>query len=143
MAGFAWADAQGPPDTHRLAGPPNPGIIPLPFFLPISLNRCSMTVSIVLFNCGHCVDSFAFDWEKIKDLKLHSRVSVRCPACGNTVQLVTNAYELIHDSDPAKYRWADILEILPPDPKATPESTRLDLALHLRIHRKKYGWQPS
>jgi hypothetical protein len=33
-----------------------------------------MTMSIAFFNCPHCIDSFGFDWQKVKSLTLHSRV---------------------------------------------------------------------
>jgi hypothetical protein len=53
---------------------------------------------------------------------LDSRVEVRCPGCGNTVEVVTNAYSLIHNRDPNKCQWGEILEILPLDAKASEES---------------------
>jgi len=31
--------------------------------------------------------------------------ALRCPGCGNTVEVVTNAYSLIHNVDPEKYQW--------------------------------------
>ena len=57
-----------------------------------------MTMSIAFFNCPHCVDSFAFDFQKLKSLTLHSRVRVRCPGCQNAVEVVevvTMAKELL------------------------------------------------
>jgi hypothetical protein len=33
--------------------------------------------------------------------------------------VVTNAYAVIHNADPEKYQWGEILEILPPDPRIT------------------------
>ena len=78
-----------------------------------------MTMSIAFFNCPHCVDSFAFDFQKLKPLTLHSRVRVRCPGCQNVVEVVTNAYSVIHNADPEQYQWGEILEILPPDPRIT------------------------
>lgn len=104
---------------------------------------CSMTMSAAFFNCPYCVDSFAFDWQKIKGLTLHSRVEVRCPGCGNTVEVVTNAYSLIHNADTEKYRCGQILEILTPDPKTTEESTRRNIWLHYQIYEKKSSWRPG
>jgi hypothetical protein len=91
-----------------------------------------MMMSVALFNCPHCVDSFAFDWQKLEGLTLHSRVMVRCPGCGNTVEVVTNAYSLIHNADPQKYRWGEILEILPPDPKTSEAAIRRKYQVVLR-----------
>ncbi len=102
-----------------------------------------MTMSVAFFNCPHCVDSFAFDWQKLKGLTLHSRVEVRCPGCGNTVEVVTNAYSLIHNADPERYQWGEILEILPPDPKTSEESIRRNIRLHYEIYQKKSTWRPG
>jgi hypothetical protein len=63
-----------------------------------------MTMSIAFFNCPHCVDSFAFDFQKLTSLTLHSRVRVRCPGCQNVVEVVTNAYSVIHNADPEQYQ---------------------------------------
>ena len=82
-------------------------------------------MSIAPFNCPHCIDSFAFDWQKLKELTLHSRVEVRCPGCGNIVEVVTNTYSLIHHGDPDKYQWGEILKILPPDPKTIATSSEV------------------
>lgn len=30
-----------------------------------------MTITVAIFNCPHCVDSFAFDFQKLKSLALH------------------------------------------------------------------------
>jgi len=102
-----------------------------------------MTMSVAFFNCPHCVDSFAFVWQKLKGLTLHSRVEVRCPGCGNTVEVVTNAYSLIHNCDPNKCQWGEILEILPPDPKTSEESIRRNIRLHYEIYQKKSTWRPG
>ena len=59
-----------------------------------------MPISVEFLNCPHCVDSFAFDFQKLTSLTLHSRVRVRCPRCGKTVEVVTDAYSLIHGADP-------------------------------------------
>jgi endogenous inhibitor of DNA gyrase (YacG/DUF329 family) len=92
-----------------------------------------MTMSVAFFNCPHCVDSLAFDFQKLKSLMLHSRVMVRCPGCGNTVEVVTNAYSLIHNTEPNKYKWGEILKILPPDPKTAEMSIRRNIQLHYDI----------
>jgi hypothetical protein len=102
-----------------------------------------MTMSIAFFNCPHCVDSFAFDWQRIKGLTLHSRVQVRCPGCGNTVEVVTNAYSVIHNADPEKYQWGQILEILPPDPKTSEEAIRRNIRLHYEVYQEKSNWRPG
>ncbi len=99
-----------------------------------------MTMSIALFDCPHCVDEFAFDWEKVRNLAVGWRVMVRCPGCGNVVQVVMLAYQLIHNCDPAKYKPGEIVEILPPDAKASPG---LNYSLRMQIHRKKYGWHEA
>ncbi len=46
--------------------------------------------------------------------------------------------QFIHNCNPAAYKWAGILEILPPDAKASPA---LNYSLRMQIHRKKYGWR--
>jgi hypothetical protein len=58
-----------------------------------------MTISVAFYNCPHCVDSFAFDFEKLKSLTLHSRVSVRCPGCQNVIEVVTNACSVIPNTE--------------------------------------------
>jgi len=63
-----------------------------------------MTMSIAFFNCPHCVDSYAFDFKKLKFVTLHSRVRVRCPGCQNVIEVVTNAYSVIHNADAEKYQ---------------------------------------
>ena len=102
-----------------------------------------MTISIALFNCTHCVDSYAFDWQKLKGLTLHSRVRVRCPGCGITVEVVTNAYSLFHNADPEKYQRGQTLEILPPDPRITEDTIRRNIQLHYEIYQKKSTWRPG
>ena len=79
------------------------------------------TTSIALFDCPHCIDEFGFDYQKIAKLSYGWRVRVRCPGCGNIVEVVMLAYTLIHGCDPTKYQAGEITEILPPDPKASPE----------------------
>jgi hypothetical protein len=95
-----------------------------------------MTISVALFNCPHCVDSFAFDFLKLKFVTLHSRVRVRCPGCQNVVEVVTNAYSVIHNAEPEKFQWGEILEILPPDPKTSEEAIRRNIQLHLKFIRR-------
>jgi len=102
-----------------------------------------MTMSIAFFNCPHCVDSFAFDFKKLTTLTLHSRVRVRCPGCQNVVEVVTNAYSVIHGADPEKYQWGEILEILPPDPKTSEEAIRRNIQLHYQICEKRSNWRPG
>ena len=55
----------------------------------------------------------------IKNRKTHLcwRVRVRCPGCGNIVEVVMLTYTVIHGCDPNKYKPGEIVEILPPDPK--------------------------
>jgi endogenous inhibitor of DNA gyrase (YacG/DUF329 family) len=101
-----------------------------------------MTMSIAFFNCPHCVDSFDFDFKKLKPLTLHSRVRVRCPGCQNVVEVVTNAYSVIHGADPDKYKWGEILQILPPDPKTNEEAIRRNIRLHYEIYQKKSNLRP-
>jgi hypothetical protein len=102
-----------------------------------------MTMSIAFFNCPHCVDSFAFDFQQLKFVTLHSRIRVRCPGCGNTVEVVTNAYSVIHGADPEKYQWGQILEILPPDPKTSEVAIRRNIRLHDEIYQKRSNWRPG
>lgn len=93
-----------------------------------------MTTSIALFDCPHCIDEFSFDYQKIAKLAYGRRVRVRCPGCGNIVEVVMLAYTLIHNCDPGKYKEGEITQILPPDPKAPPG---LDYKLRMAIHSKK------
>jgi len=102
-----------------------------------------MPITVAFFNCPHCVDSFAFDFQKLKSLTRHSRVRVRCPDCQNVVEVVTNAYSVIHGADPEKYQWGEILEILPPDPKTSEESIRRNIRLRHEIYQKKSDWRPG
>jgi hypothetical protein len=102
-----------------------------------------MPMSVAFFNCPHCVDSFAFDFQKLKSLTLWSRVRIRCPRCGNTVEVVTNAYSVIHNADPETYQWGEVSEILPPDPKTSEEAIRRNIRLHYEIYRKKSNWRPG
>ncbi len=75
------------------------------------------TKSVALFDCPHCVDDFAFDYERIKNLGFRRRVMVRCPGCGNVIEVVMKGYQVIHNCDPAAYKQGEIVEILPPDRK--------------------------
>ena len=102
-----------------------------------------MTITVAFFNCPHCVDSFAFDFQKLKSLTLHSRVRVRCPGCQNVVEVVTAAYSVIHGADPEKYQWGEIPEILPPNPTITEDTIRRNIRLHYEIYRKKSTWRPG
>ena len=96
------------------------------------------TKSIALFDCPHCIDNFAFDYEKIRSLAFRWRVMVRCPGCGNVIEVVMRGYQVIHNCDPAAYKQGEIVEILPRDAKAPPA---LNYSLHMAIHSKKYGWR--
>ena len=100
-----------------------------------------MTISVSFFNCPHCADSF--DFKRLTTLTLHSRVRVRSPGCQNVVEVVTNAYSLIHNVDAGKYQWGEILEILPPDPKTAEESIRRNIQLHYEIYQKRSNWRPG
>ena len=71
---------------------------------------------------------FAFDYQKIANLTYGWRVRVRCPSCGNIVEVVMLAYTLIHGCDPDKYKPGEIVEILPPDRPT-------------RILRRSGGWR--
>ena len=51
-----------------------------------------MTMSIAFFDCPHCVDEFAFDYQKVAKLNYGWRARVRCPGCGNIVEVVMQAY---------------------------------------------------
>src|SRR6266568_9475887 len=106
-----------------------------PFF-PRHRTPMTETKSIVLFDCPHCIDNFAFDWQRIRNLAVGWRVMVHCPGCGNVIEVVMRGYEVIHNCDPAAYKWAEIIEILPPDAKASPA---LNYSLRMQVHRKKYG----
>jgi hypothetical protein len=75
-----------------------------------------MTTSVALFDCPHCIDEFRFDYQRIAKLNYGWRVRVRCPGCGNIVEVVMLNYTLIHGCDPDKYRPGEIVEILRPDP---------------------------
>ena len=72
-----------------------------------------------------------------------SRVRVRCPVCQNMVEVVTNAYSVIHNADPDKHKWGEILQILPPDPKTSEESIRRNIRLHYQVYEKKSSWRPG
>jgi len=98
------------------------------------------TKSVALFDCPHCIDNFAFDYEKIRNLAFRWRVMVRCPECGNVIEVVMRGYQVIRNCDPTAYKQGEIVEILPPDAKTPPT---LDYSLHMAIHRKKYGWRAA
>ena len=53
------------------------------------------------------------------------------------------AYTLIHHCDPDKYKPGEIVEILPPDPKASPEWRMAVNKLRMEILQKKTGWRPQ
>jgi hypothetical protein len=50
---------------------------------------------------------------------------------------------VIHGADPEKYRWGEILEILPPDPRITEDAIRRNIQLHYEIYQKKSTWRPG
>ncbi|SRR6266566_3927262 len=102
-----------------------------------------MTMSIALFDCPHCVDEFAFDYQKIAKLTYGWRVRVRCPGCGNVVEVVMLAYTLIHNCDPDKYKRGQITEILPPDLKASRDWWMSANRLRRGILQKKSEWRPA
>ena len=76
-----------------------------------------MAMSVALFDCPHCIDEFAFDFQRIAKLTYGWCVRVRCPGYGNIVEVVMLAYTLIHGCDPTKYQAGEITEILPPRPE--------------------------
>lgn len=43
------------------------------------------TISVALFACPHCIDEYAFDYQRIAKLNHGWRVRVGCPGCGNIV----------------------------------------------------------
>lgn len=102
-----------------------------------------MTTSIALFDCPHCIDEFAFDYQRIAKLTYGWRVRVRCPGCGNIVEVVMLAYTLIHNCDFDKYRQGEIVEILQPDPKASGDWWMSVNRLKRAILQKKSGWRPE
>jgi hypothetical protein len=57
--------------------------------------------------------------------------------CQNVVEVVTNAYSVIHNADPEQYQWGEILEILPPGPKTSEEAIRRNIRLYYEIYQKK------
>ena len=101
----------------------------------------SQTASIALFDCPHCIDEFRFDYQRIAKLNYGWRVRVRCPGCGNIVEVVMLAYTLIHNCDSAKYKPGEIVEILPPDRKAGDWWMAAN-TLRRAILQKKSGWRP-
>ena len=75
------------------------------------------TTSVALFDCPHCVDEFAFDYQKTAKLTYGGRVRDRCPGCDNVVEVVMLNCTLIHGCDADKYKPGEIIEILRPDPR--------------------------
>jgi len=67
--------------------------------------------SVALFDCPYCIDNFAFDYEKIRNLAFRWRVMVRCPGCENVIEVVMKGYQVIHNCDPAAYKQGEIVEI--------------------------------
>lgn len=63
-----------------------------------------MTTSIALFDCPHCIEEFVFDYQKIAKVNYGWRVRVRCPGCGNIVEVVMQAYTVICHCDPYALR---------------------------------------
>jgi len=53
------------------------------------------------------------------------------------------AYSVIHNADPEKYQWGEILEILPPAPRITEDAIRRNIQLHYEIYQKKSNWRPG
>ena len=102
-----------------------------------------MTTSVALFDCPHCVDEFAFDYQKIAKFTYGWRVRVRCPGCGNIVEVIMLNYTLIHGCNPDKHRSGEIIEILRPDPKASSDWWMAARNLRMEICRKKSGWRPG
>ena len=95
------------------------------------------TISVALFACPYCIDEFAFDWQRIRDLAYGWRVRVRCPACGNIVEVVMQGYTVIHHCDPTKYQWGEMTESSPLSPHKKPP----DRSLYMAVIQKKYGWR--
>ena len=101
------------------------------------------TISVALFACPHCIDEFAFDWQRIRDLAYGWRVRVRCPGCGNIVGVMLQGYTVINHCDPTKYQWGEITEILQPDPNLSPGWRMAVGTLRMEILQKKSGWRPG
>jgi len=101
-----------------------------------------MTMSIALFDCPHCIDEFRFDYQKIGKLNYGWRVRVRCPGCGNVVEVVMLNYTLVHGCDPNKYKPGEIVEILRPDPNLSNDWWMSANTLRREILQKKSGWRP-
>lgn len=102
-----------------------------------------MTTSIALFDSPYCIDEFTFDYQRIAKLTYGWQVRVRCPGCGNVVEVVMLAYTLIHNCDPNKYQAGDIVESLPPDTNPSPEWRMAVNTLRMEILQKKTGWRPE
>ena len=62
---------------------------------------------------------------------------------GNIVEVVMLAYTVIHGCDPNKYKPGEIVEILPSDPKASPEWRMSVNKLRQEIIQKETGWRPG
>jgi hypothetical protein len=59
-------------------------IMLFPFSSPEELPLASYpesTTSVALLACSHCIDEFAFDWQRIRNLAYGWRVRVRCLGC--------------------------------------------------------------
>ena len=100
-----------------------------------------MTMSVALFDCPHCVDEFAFDYQRIAKLNYGYRVRVRCPGCGNVVEVIMLNYTLIHGGDPDKYKVGEIVEILRPDQNLSNDWWMEANTLRSAILQKKSGWR--
>lgn len=98
------------------------------------------TISVELFACPHCNDEFAFDYQRIGKLNYGWRVRVRCPGCGNIVEVVMQGYTVIHGCDPTKYQWGETIEILPPNPNAGDWWMSAN-KLRMEILQKKTLWR--
>ena len=104
-----------------------------------SRNSMPELTSVALFACPHCVDEFAFDWPRIRNLAYGCRVCVRCPGCGNSVEVVMQGYSVIHNCNPTKHKWGEIVKILAPSPHTKP----IDWPLYMAIYQKKSGWRSA
>lgn len=100
-----------------------------------------MTMSVALFDCPHCIDEFAFDYQKIAKLIYGWRVRVRCPGCGNVVEVIMLNYTLIHGCDSDKHKAGEIVEILRPDPNLSKDWWMAANTLRRAILQKQSGWQ--
>jgi|SRR5579859_908250 len=102
-----------------------------------------MTMSIALFDCPHCIDEFAFDYQKIAELNYGWRVHVSCPDCGNVVEVIMLNYSLIHRCDSNKHKPGEIVEILRPDPNLLNDWWMSANTLRRAILQRKRRWRPQ